>query len=74
VTLSRYVRRRFSGQSDACCGTISGQIHGLLYQGNGNYLTDTGVTYTHAQLVAFVTAGDTLTIMGVVPGTGSATY
>jgi hypothetical protein len=55
-------------------GTISGQIHGLLYQGNGNYLTDTGTTYTHAQLVAFVTAGDTLSIMGVMPGTGSATY
>jgi hypothetical protein len=55
-------------------GTIQGQTHGLLYQGSGNYLSDTGVTYTHAQILALITAGDTLTIMGVVPGTGSATY
>jgi len=55
--------------------TIQGhtQVHGLLYQpSSGNYISDTGTTYTQAQLQAFVNSGDTLSVMGVYPGTGSA--
>jgi len=53
-------------------GTIQGQVHGLLYQpATSNYLSDTGATYTQAELQAFVLAGDTLSIMGVYPGTGT---
>jgi DNA-binding beta-propeller fold protein YncE len=58
-------------------GTIKGQVHGLLYQPTpapGNYITDTGAVYTQAQLQSFITTnGDILSIMGVYPGTGSAT-
>ncbi len=54
-------------------GTLSGQVHGLLYQPSvGNYISDTGTLYTHAQLQTLVLAGDTLTLMGVYPGTGRA--
>jgi len=54
-------------------GTIQGQVHGLLYQAaSSNYISDTGTVYTQGQLEAFITAGDTLSIMGVYPGTGSA--
>jgi YVTN family beta-propeller protein len=54
-------------------GTIQGQVHGLLYQpSNGQYLSDTGSQYTQSQLQAFIQAGDTLTLMGAYPGTGSA--
>jgi DNA-binding beta-propeller fold protein YncE len=55
-------------------GTIQGQVHGLLYQPtSGTYETDTtGLgPFTQAQLTAFIVAGDTLTIMGVPPGSGS---
>ncbi len=54
-------------------GTIKGRVHGLLYEPYGNiYMTDqTGLgPFTHAQLAAFIEAGDTLTVMGVPPGTG----
>jgi hypothetical protein len=45
----------------------------LLYQAaSSNYISDTGTVYTQGQLEAFITAGDTLSIMGVYPGTGSA--
>jgi YVTN family beta-propeller protein len=56
-------------------GTIQGQVTGLLYQPSaGNYISGTGTVYTQAQLQNFITtAGDTLTVMGVYPGTGSAT-
>ena len=55
-------------------GTLNGQLHGLLYQPTaGTYISDTGVVYTQAQLQTLVLAGDTLNIMGVYPGTGSAT-
>jgi hypothetical protein len=55
-------------------GTVQGQVYGLLYQpGSNNYLGSDGSIYTQAQLQAFVAAGDTLTLMGMVPGTGSAT-
>jgi YVTN family beta-propeller protein len=55
-------------------GTIQGQVHGLLYQpASNNYATDTtGLgPFTQAQLTAFVVAGDTLTLMGVPPGSGN---
>jgi len=55
-------------------GTIQGQLHGLLYQpASNNYVTDTtGLgPFTQAQLTAFVVAGDTLTLMGVPPGSGN---
>jgi DNA-binding beta-propeller fold protein YncE len=54
-------------------GTLAGQVHGLLYQPSaGNYISNTGTLYTKAQLQTLVLAGDTLTIMGVYPGTGRA--
>jgi len=54
-------------------GTIQGQVHGLLYQpSTNNYISDAGVTYTQAQLQAFIVAGDTLSFMGVYPGTGTS--
>jgi DNA-binding beta-propeller fold protein YncE len=54
-------------------GTIQGQIHGLLYlPATNNYETDmTGLgPFTQAQLTSFIQAGDTLTMMGVPPGSG----
>jgi hypothetical protein len=36
-----------------------------------NYLSDTGLLYTQAQLQTFILAGDTLSFMGVYPGTGT---
>ena len=54
-------------------GTIDGQRRSLLYRpATDNYVTDkTGVgPFTHAELVAQLTAGDTLTIMGVPPVSG----
>jgi YVTN family beta-propeller protein len=54
-------------------GTIQGRVHGLLYvPATNNYVTDTtGLgAFTHAQLVSFILAGDTLSPMGVPPGTG----
>jgi hypothetical protein len=54
-------------------GTIQGQVHGLLYQPSAsNYISDTNAVYTQTQLQALIAAGDTLSIMGVYPGTGSA--
>jgi hypothetical protein len=55
-------------------GTIQGQIHGLLYQpSSNNYETDTtGLgPFTQAQLTSFIQKGDTLTVMGVPPGSGA---
>jgi DNA-binding beta-propeller fold protein YncE len=55
-------------------GTIQGQVHGLLFQpATNNYATDTtGLgPFTQAQLTAFIVAGDTLTMMGVPPGSGN---
>jgi hypothetical protein len=54
-------------------GTINGEARGLLYRpSSDDYRTDrTGVgPFTRAQLSAFVSAGDTLTVMGVPPGSG----
>jgi hypothetical protein len=46
----------------------------LLYQpSSSNYISDTKAVYTQAQLQALILAGDTLSMMGVYPGTGSAT-
>jgi YVTN family beta-propeller protein len=54
-------------------GTIQGEVHGLLYQpASSNYISDTSAVYTQAQLQALIAAGDTLSMMGVYPGTGSA--
>ena len=55
-------------------GTIQGQIHGLLYlPATNNYESDTtGLgPFTQAQLTAFILGGDTLTMMGVPPGSGT---
>jgi YVTN family beta-propeller protein len=53
-------------------GTIQGVVHGLLYQpATNNYLSDAGVVYTQAQLQTYILAGDTLSVMGVYPGTGT---
>jgi YVTN family beta-propeller protein len=53
-------------------GTIQQQVHGLLYQPlTNNYLSDTGAVYTQAQLINFILTGDTLSFMGVYPGTGT---
>jgi hypothetical protein len=55
-------------------GTLGGVLHGLLYQPASNkYISDTGVLYTQSALQTLVLAGDTLSVMGVYPGTGSAT-
>ena len=56
-------------------GTISGQVHGLLYQpSTNNYIAETGSLgpYTLADLQNLIQHGDTLSIMGVYPGTGTA--
>jgi hypothetical protein len=54
-------------------GTIKGQIGGLLYlPATGTYQTTTGIgPLTQAQLTALIVGGDTLTIMGVPPGSGA---
>jgi hypothetical protein len=56
-------------------GTIDKQVHGLLYQpSTNNYISDAGTLYTQTQLEGLIaTGGDTLSFMGVYPGTGSAT-
>ncbi len=54
-------------------GAIQGQPHGLTYDTvTNNYVTDTtGLgPFTHAQLVSFIVAGDTLSPMGVPQGAG----
>jgi len=53
-------------------GTIQGQIHGLLYQASqNNYVSDTKTLYTQSQLQQLIENGDTLSFMGVYPGTGT---
>ena len=55
-------------------GTLDGKLHGLLYQARGSrYRPDTiGIApLTRAQLQAKILAGDTLTLMGVPPGSGT---
>src|SRR5579872_5651813 len=53
-------------------GTIQGQVHGLLYQtSQQNYASDNGQVYTQAQLTSLILEGDTLSFMGVYPGTGT---
>ena len=56
-------------------GTVQGVVTSLLYQPlTGNYVTGAGTPYTQGQLQNFITTNnDTLTVMGVYPGTGSAT-
>jgi YVTN family beta-propeller protein len=54
-------------------GSLAGQLHGLLYQpATNNYVTDkTGLgPFTQGQLMLLVQKGDTLSIMGVPPGSG----
>lgn len=55
-------------------GTIDGERRGLLYRSSTNdYRSDrTGVgPFTRAELRAKIAAGDTLTLMGVPPGSGT---
>jgi hypothetical protein len=54
-------------------GTIDGQRHGLLYQPTlAKYQPDSTnlPAFTHADLLAKIQNGDTLTFMGVPPGSG----
>jgi DNA-binding beta-propeller fold protein YncE len=54
-------------------GTIAGQVRGLVYnRGAGTYRPDTTnlTAMTRAQLEARISAGDTLSVMGVPPGAG----
>ncbi|HEY6167669.1 MAG TPA: hypothetical protein VI454_06490 [Verrucomicrobiae bacterium] len=54
-------------------GSVNGRLTGLFYQPVAtNYLSDkTGLgPFTRAQLQSLILAGDTLSIMGVPPGTG----
>lgn len=54
-------------------GTLNGQRRGLLYHpAANNYQTDTAGLgpFTRAQLTTMLQAGDTLSFMGVPPGTG----
>jgi len=54
-------------------GTVSGVVHGLRYSPSANnYVLDTGGTLTHAQLLTLIQGGDTMSIMGMYPGTGTA--
>lgn len=55
-------------------GTIDGRTRGLLYDRLANhYVPDTTnmAAMTRAQLAAKISSGDTLTIMGVPPGSGT---
>jgi DNA-binding beta-propeller fold protein YncE len=57
--------------------TVNGtpQLHGLLYQpSTNNYISDTSGLgpFTQAQLQTLILGGDTLSIMGKYPGTGTA--
>jgi DNA-binding beta-propeller fold protein YncE len=54
-------------------GTVDGKLRGLLYRPSSNdYVTDrTGLgPFTRAELLAKITAGDTLSLMGVPAGSG----
>jgi hypothetical protein len=54
-------------------GTLDGQLHGWLYQpGASDYRPDTTNLsfFTRVQLLSKVQGGDTLSIMGVPPGSG----
>jgi YVTN family beta-propeller protein len=54
-------------------GTIKGNVDGLLYQPSTQKYRDViGLPFTQATLQSLIQAGDTLTIMGVYPGTGTA--
>ncbi|MDQ2659886.1 MAG: hypothetical protein M3Y03_05650, partial [Verrucomicrobiota bacterium] len=55
-------------------GTIDGKRHGLVYQpGSNNYKSDqTGLgPFTQTELKAKIQSGDTLSLMGVPPGSGT---
>ena len=53
-------------------GTVEQVVHGLLYQpSNNNYVSETGALFTQSQLQTLIQAGDTLTVLGVFPGTGT---
>jgi YVTN family beta-propeller protein len=55
-------------------GTVNGELHGLTYTpSTASYTDDTGSgIYTQAQLQAVIQGGDTLSFMGVYPGTGTS--
>jgi YVTN family beta-propeller protein len=55
-------------------GTIQGQVTGLLYDPNDNTYKDGnrhGNSYTQNDLQNFIEQGDTMSFMGVYPGTGA---
>jgi len=51
-------------------GTVNGVITGLLYVPSSGLYQTGSTTYTQAQLITFIQNGDTLTVMGVPPGSG----
>jgi hypothetical protein len=55
-------------------GMIAGRLHGFVYQpSSGNYLPDSTnlpTAYSHGLLLTNIRSGDTLTLMGVPPGSG----
>lgn len=54
-------------------GTLRHNVRGLLYQPSAaNYITNAGTVFTQSDLQGLIAAGDTLSFMGVYPGTGSA--
>ena len=66
--------RAIAGEIDLFVkGTVNGVVHGLLYlpASNTYQLDQTGLgPYTPTQLATFIAQGDTLTFMGVPPGSG----
>jgi uncharacterized protein YjdB len=53
-------------------GTIQGQVTGLLYQPSQQlYSGSNNVQYTQSQLQNFIQNGDTMSFIGVPPGTGA---
>jgi YVTN family beta-propeller protein len=73
TSLATLQSQALAGSNDLIArGTIQKQLHGLLYQpSTNNYISDTGIVYTQAQLQTFILAGDTLSFMCVYPGTGT---
>jgi YVTN family beta-propeller protein len=57
-------------------GTIQGQVTGLLYDPSQNTYNDSGDrhrgnSYSQSQLQSYIQRGDTMSFMGVYPGTGA---
>ncbi len=54
-------------------GTVRGNLRGLLYRpSTTDYITNAGTVFAQGDLQGLIAGGDTLSFMGVYPGTGSA--